>query len=100
MNDIKDSYFEELRKQQRDPDWRMSPTELKEALEMIGWKGRELARRARFSQTTVKRWLDGQYLIPRRVAAGLITLAIAHETTALIEPLQRPKTIGLPNRLR
>ena len=56
----------------------MSPRRLLVCLAVIGWSGHELARRTGHSQTTVRRWTNGEAPMPPDVAAWVETLAACH----------------------
>jgi transcriptional regulator with XRE-family HTH domain len=56
----------------------MTSRTLADALRMIGWSQRELARRAGVDETRVRRWAAGKAPIPPALAAWLAKAAAWH----------------------
>jgi ribosome-binding protein aMBF1 (putative translation factor) len=56
----------------------MTPTRLRECLDLIGWSQRALADTLGLHETRVRRWATGRYPVPDNVAAWLERLAKAH----------------------
>ena len=56
----------------------MTPERFQECLDLIGWSQRSLVDRLGMSQTTMRRWAEGSYPVPRDVAQWLERLATAH----------------------
>lgn len=61
----------------------MTPTALREALEVLRWTQRGLADVLGTHQTTVRRWATGQQEIPASVADWLDNLANFHRESPL-----------------
>lgn len=61
----------------------MSPTRLRECLEMIGWTQRGLARMLGRQEGTVRQWARGVVQIPDEIATPLDKLARYHERNPL-----------------
>lgn len=57
----------------------MTQAELKNALDTIGWSGRELAIRANCHRNLPVKWLQGTIPVPAPIAAWLTRLARFHE---------------------
>lgn len=54
----------------------MGREEFQEALETLGWRQYEFARRLGVTDETVSRWMNGRLSIPRYVAAYLEAMLI------------------------
>jgi hypothetical protein len=60
----------------------MTPTELKECLRLINWSQRRLATEIQCHERTVRRFVDGTYVMPEPEAAWLRKLAKFHKKYA------------------
>lgn len=75
----------------------MDATELRGALDDIGWSLRQLSRVLEIQFATVERWSTGQKRLPDHVARWLTDLARYHQTHALPDgwtPAQSVKDEG------
>ena len=58
----------------------MTPTQLRRALDVLGWPDKELERRLGASHVTVWRWTTGRAAIPDEVADWLKDRVIAERS--------------------
>lgn len=73
----------------------MTPSRLRECLDLIGWSQRELADRLAIHETRTRRWAAGRYPVPPAVGDWLERLVAFH----LRNPAPRVGPESPPGRL-
>ena len=61
----------------------MSPRELADALDTLGWSARWLSARTGYHQNTIAAWLDGRSPVPSDLADTIRALVQAHNAHPL-----------------
>ena len=67
----------------------MTPTRLRECLDLLHWSQRGLADVLAYSEGTVRGWARGARDVPPEVAAWLETLAAVHQAHPMPEGWRR-----------
>lgn len=64
----------------------MTPERLRDALQIIRWSGRTLAKTVDVRSSLVSRWISGAEPIPKKVAAWIEALCFVHEAAESSKP--------------